>query len=51
MDQGNSTTWGPVDESSTDIFWEKTWMAAGYLTGVGFGNYNRKYSLPYPAAS
>ncbi|KAK7691637.1 hypothetical protein QCA50_005036 [Cerrena zonata] len=37
MDQSNSTNWGPIDETSTDIFWEKTWMAAGYLTGVGFG--------------
>ncbi|CAL1707888.1 unnamed protein product [Somion occarium] len=28
---------GPVDETASDIFWEKTWMAAGYLAGVGFG--------------
>ncbi|THH32606.1 hypothetical protein EUX98_g1576 [Antrodiella citrinella] len=29
--------YGPVGETSSDILLEKTFMASGYLTGVGFG--------------
>jgi len=29
--------YGPVGEASADIFLERTFMASGYLTGVGFG--------------
>ncbi|KAJ7640764.1 hypothetical protein DFH06DRAFT_1215164 [Mycena polygramma] len=32
-----STYYGPVGESATDIFLEKTFLQAGYLTGLGYG--------------
>ncbi|KAK7689592.1 hypothetical protein QCA50_007384 [Cerrena zonata] len=49
MDQTNSTNYGPSNESSTDIFWEKTWMAATYLTGVGFGLQLIVYCISFQA--
>lgn len=33
----NGTYYGPVDETPTEIFLEKTFLIAGYITGVGFG--------------
>lgn len=29
--------YGPVDESSSDIFLEKTFLISGYLTALGYG--------------
>ncbi|TCD67459.1 hypothetical protein EIP91_012376 [Steccherinum ochraceum] len=38
MSSDTSTPYyGPVGETSSDILLEKTFMASGYLTGVGFG--------------
>lgn len=37
MSLTNGTYYGPVDESPSDIFLEKTFIASGYLTGVGYG--------------
>ncbi|KZT44035.1 hypothetical protein SISSUDRAFT_1057041 [Sistotremastrum suecicum HHB10207 ss-3] len=34
---GSPTYYGPVGETSSDILLEKTFLASGYLTGVGFG--------------
>lgn len=33
------TYYGPVGETSSDILLEKTFLASGYLTGIGFGMY------------
>ncbi|CAL1697332.1 unnamed protein product [Somion occarium] len=33
----NGTYYGPTDETPDEIFLEKTFMASGYLTGVGYG--------------
>ncbi|KAI0042688.1 hypothetical protein FA95DRAFT_1682387 [Auriscalpium vulgare] len=33
----SNTSFGPVGETHNEIFLEKTFMASGYLTGVGFG--------------
>jgi len=33
----NSTYYGPVGETAEQIFYERTFMNSGYLTGVGFG--------------
>lgn len=37
MSLTDGTYYGPVDESPQDIFLEKTFLASGYLTGVGYG--------------
>ncbi|KAI0060430.1 hypothetical protein BV25DRAFT_961919 [Artomyces pyxidatus] len=33
----NSTGYGPVGETATDIFLERTFLASGYLTAFGYG--------------
>ena len=33
----DSTYYGPANESSLTILWEKMWLISGYLAGVGFG--------------
>ena len=33
----NGTYYGPVYETPTEIFLEKSFVIAGYITGVGFG--------------
>ncbi|THV07198.1 hypothetical protein K435DRAFT_643875 [Dendrothele bispora CBS 962.96] len=37
MATNSSTYYGPVDETSSDILLEKTFLNSGYLTGVAFG--------------
>lgn len=45
---------GPIGETSNQILLEKTFMASGYLTGVGFGKFNQrrmivtKVNWPWP---
>lgn len=41
--------YGPVGETSLQIFLEKTFMASGYLTGVGFGKFNTFINMRVPA--
>ncbi|CAL1714268.1 unnamed protein product [Somion occarium] len=36
-DQSSTPYYGPLGESQSDIFLEKTFLASGYLTGVGYG--------------
>ncbi|KAF7431157.1 hypothetical protein PC9H_006877 [Pleurotus ostreatus] len=36
-DPSNSTYFRPVGETNDEIFLEKTFLASGYLTGLGFG--------------
>lgn len=42
---GNSTYYGPTDESSSDILLEKTFLDSGYLTGVGYGKIHLLFTL------
>lgn len=37
--------YGPIGETSTQILLEKTFMASGYLTGVGFGKFNVFFNI------
>lgn len=46
-DATGSPYYGPIGETSSDIMLEKTFLASGYLTGVGFGT---QFEFPKNAA-
>lgn len=45
MSSNSSTYYGPINETSQDIFLEKTFLISGYLTGLGYGVYQSRQML------